>query len=302
MTNDDKQQAADNKQRTTNNGPLPKRADAHLHFFSPGYAARLPQSCRRERPDEATLYAALAQQHGIVQALAVGYEGQPWAAGNNRHLAELAAAHDWIRPLAFIHDPASLDVAMLEQLARDRFAGLSLYLLDQSLLAALGQVTDDVWSWLEMRQRLISVNSRGAYWAAWMPILKCHPNLRLLVSHLGLPPAATHPPDEHTARAALEAVLALAQFAGVRVKLSGFYALTTPSYAYPHHAAWPYVAALLDAFGAERLLWGSDFSPSLEWVSFPQTLGLLEQMPFLSAADRRLIEGQNLLTLLAEVA
>jgi L-fuconolactonase len=281
---------------------MSNRADAHLHFFAPGYIALLPERCRRVQPDEVTLYAALAQQHDITQVLAVGYQGQPWAAGNNRYLAELAAAHAWIRPVAFIHDPASLDVVTLERLARDRFIGLSLYLFDQPVLAALGQVPDDAWSWLAGRRRLISVNSRGEHWPAWAPILQRHPNLRLLVSHLGLPPVVEHTPGAQVAQRALESVLAFARFPEVRIKLSGFYALTTPGYDYPHRAAWPYVAALLAAFGAERLLWGSDFSPSLECVSFPQTFGLLAQMPFLSDADRRRIEGENLLALLAEVS
>ena len=280
---------------------MPTRADAHLHFFSPGYVAHLPESCRRVQPDEVTLYAALVQQHDIAQVLAVGYEGQPWAAGNNSYLAELAAAHDWIRPLAFIHDPAGLSVAMLEHLARERFAGLSLYLFDEPVLNTLGQVHNDVWAWLIHRRWLISVNSRGVHWAAWAPILERHPDLRLLVSHLGLPPAVERAPDASGARTALHSVLALARFPGVRVKLSGFYALATPGYDYPHRAAWPYVEALLEFFGSERLLWGSDFSPSLEWLSFPQTLGLFTQMSFLDDADRSRIEGENLLALLAEI-
>jgi L-fuconolactonase len=280
---------------------MAKRADAHLHFFRPGYIASLPESCRRVQPDEVTLYAALARQHDIAQALAVGFEGQPWAAGNNRYLAELAAAHDWIRPAAFVHDPASLSVAMLESLARDRFVGLSLYLLDDRVLEALGRAPDEAWAWLARRRWLISVNSRGERWAAWAPILERHPGLRLLVSHLGLPPAAEHAPDEAAARRALGAVLGLARFGGVRVKLSGFYALTTPGYDYPHRAAWPYAAALLARFGAERLLWGSDFSPSLEWLSFPQTFSLLAHMPFLKDGEQRRIEGENLLALLGEV-
>ena len=280
---------------------MSKRADGHLHFFSPGYAARLPESCRRVQPDELTLYTALAQQHGIEQVLAVGYEGQPWAAGNNRYLAELAATHDWIRPVAFVHDLAVLDVATLEHLARSRFVGLSLYLFDQPVLDALGQLSGDIWAWLAQRRWLISVNSRGERWAAWKPVLERHPTLRLLVSHLGLPPAVERAPDESLARSALGAVLELARFADVRVKLSGFYALTTPGYDYPHRAAWPYVAALLEAFGVERLLWGSDFSPCLEWLSFPQTFGLLAHVPFLDDADRRRIEGANLLALLGEI-
>jgi L-fucono-1,5-lactonase len=280
---------------------MAKRADAHLHFFSPGYAARLPESCRRVQPDEVTLYMALAQQHDIAQVLAVGYEGQPWAAGNNRYLAELAATHAWIRPVAYIHDFAALDVAMLERLAQQRFVGLSLYLFDEPVLAGLGQVADDAWGWLAQRRWLISVNSRGERWAAWKPILERHPGLRLLVSHLGLPPAVERAPDEQAPRSALGAVLDLARFADVRVKLSGFYALTAPGYDYPHQAAWPYVTALLAAFGVERLLWGSDFSPCLEWLSFPQTLGLLAHMPFLGDDDRQRIEGANLLALLGDI-
>jgi predicted TIM-barrel fold metal-dependent hydrolase len=58
------------------------------------------------------------------------------------------------------------------------------------------------------------------------------------------------------------------------------------------------VEVLLEEFGASRLLWGSDFAPSLEWVSYPQTLGLLAEMPFLDEPGRRRIEGENLLALL----
>ena len=64
---------------------------------------------------------------------------------------------------------------------------------------------------------------------------------------------------------------------------------------------WPYVEALKNSFGVERLLWASDFTPSLDWLSFPQTLGLFGYMPFLDDADREKIEGENLLELLGEI-
>src|SRR5438552_2779803 len=144
---------------------MPARADAHLHFFNPGYAAALPASCRRVQPDEVTLYTALAQQYGVAQVLAVGYEGESWATGNNRYLAALAAAHDWIRPVAFIHDPTHLDVPMLERLAQEQFVGLSLYLFDEPSLGALVRVPGEVWRWLTHRRWLLSVNSRGERWA-----------------------------------------------------------------------------------------------------------------------------------------
>ena len=40
-----------------------------------------------------------------------------------------------------------------------------------------------VWAWLEKRRWLISVNSKGARWAVFVPVLERHPQLRLLVSH-----------------------------------------------------------------------------------------------------------------------
>jgi L-fuconolactonase len=125
----------------------------------------------------------------------------------------------------------------------------------------------------------------------WLKILQRHGELRLIVSHLGLPPRVSESPPEREARRAMADVLALAEFPEVRVKLSGFYALTDPGYDYPHRAAWPYVEALLGRYSVERLLWASDFSPCLDWVTFPQTFDLFSKMPFLSKADRSRIEG-----------
>ena len=277
------------------------RADAHLHFFRPGYAAVMPDTCRRQLPDEVTLYAALAQQHAIEQVLAVGFEGQAWATGNNAYLAELAAAHTWIRPVAFVANPAQLDIAGLEVLAGQKFVGLSLYVFDDEIEGALARVDAAVWAWLEKRRWLISVNSKGLRWAAFVQILESHPDLRLLISHVGLPPAAEGAMPKNFVHQQLKSVIALARFGGVCVKLSGFYALTVPGYDYPHRNAWPYVAALVEGYGVDRLLWGSDFSPSLEHVSFPQTIGLLGQMPFLTDNDRAQIEGKNLLRIFGEV-
>ena len=95
--------------------------------------------------------------------------------------------------------------------------------------------------------------------------------------------------------------IGLARFPRTHVKLSGFYALSQPGYAYPHRAAWPYVQVLADAFSTKRLLWGSDFTPSLGLLSFPQTVGLFAEMPFLSGDDRQRIEGANLARLLGQV-
>lgn len=283
--------------------------DAHIHLFDPGFTEVLPESCRRIAPDELTLYRVLAAHHQIEQALVVGYEGEPWATGNNHYIARLAQAHSWIRPLAYVHHPESLTTGELESLAAQGFVGISLYLFDPtdatqatgSAPNRLESVAQPVWEWLVQQRWLISVNSTGQRWRDWLPVLTQHPQLRLLVSHLGLPPRCEAAPSLHGAAERLADVIDLAVAPNVYIKVSGLYALTTPGYDYPHKAAWPYIQVLLERFGVHRLLWGSDFSPALEWVSFPQTRHVPDELPFLNAESRRAICYENLKQLLKEV-
>lgn len=277
------------------------RADAHLHFFKGSFRGSFTDR-KGVNIDEPALYGSLAEEHAVKQALVVCYEGEDWAKGNNAHVARLAADHAWIRPVAFI-DPADAPALHdLEQYRRDRFVGISFYIFKDAKVEALGKLPDEFWSWLEAHHWLISVNSKGKPLNAWLPILEKHADLRILISHLGLPPRAARPPGGDEARKAMADVTALARFEKVHVKLSGFYALSDPGHDYPHRAAWPYLETLKDAFGTKRLVWGSDFTPSMDWLSFPQTFGLFSHMPFLTNDDRQHIEGLNLEAVLAQVS
>lgn len=280
---------------------MAERADAHIHLFEGGYGGGSFASRPGVDLDEAACYDSLAADYGVKAALIVGYADAPWCADNHAYLARMAKEYGWVRPATYADAGRPPSVEDLERFAEEGFVGLSFYISGEDRTGALQEIPDEMWAWLVARRWLVSVNSRGEDWRAWEPVLKRHGALRLVASHLGLPPQASEPPSDSEAREAMAPVLGLAAFQEVRVKLSGFYALTEPRYDYPHRAAWPYVEALLEAYGAERLLWASDFTPSLDWLSFPQTFGLFEQMPFLSAGDRERIEGGNLLALLDEV-
>ncbi len=277
---------------------MPERADAHAHLFNPGFVDKLDERCRRVSPDEVTVYESLAKHHEVKQLLAVGFEGAEAYRGNNDYLASLAPRRAWLRPTAYFHEPRELTAAALEARAKQGFVGISLYLFSEALTDQLNQVKAEVWEWLLLRRWLLSVNSKGEHWRAWAPVLERHPDLRLVMSHLGLPGVISAARD---AAPALASVSNLSRYPGVRVKLSGFYALSDPGYDYPHRNAWPLVERLVEDFGVGRLLWGSDFSPSLEHLSFPQTFALFSMMPFLNPADRSAIEGANLLQLLRDV-
>ncbi len=94
------------------------RADAHAHLFYPGYVAELPETCRRSQPSELNLYEALGEKYAVRGLLAIGYEGLPFAAGNNQYICELARSRSWIHPTAFVHDLERLDVGKLQCCAR----------------------------------------------------------------------------------------------------------------------------------------------------------------------------------------
>ena len=278
---------------------MPNRADAHIHLFRNGYPASFTA-----RPgvtiEEIPVYESLMADHGVQAALVVAFEGMGDCAGNTAYLAEVVASHDWLHPTAYFSVVDVPDVAGLERLSDSGFIGISLYIFDDENAAALQAVDDAVWQWIIDHRWLISVNSRGEFWYAWRPVLERYGDLRVVASHLGLPPTATEPMDAEGADVALASVRQLALYPGPQVKLSGFYAMTDPGYDYPHTQAWPYVESLLRAFGAGRLLWASDYMPALGHLSFGQTYGLFAKMPFLGDEQRAAIEGENLLGLLNE--
>ncbi|HEY0697177.1 MAG TPA: amidohydrolase family protein, partial [Micromonospora sp.] len=116
----------------------------------------------------------------------------------------------------------------------------------------------------------------------------------VLFSHLGLPGRQPVTPTRAAADGLLAPLADLARLPQVGVKVSGLYAVSDPSHGFPHHAARPFVELLLDRFGAERLYWGSDFPPSLDHVSFAQTMDPVG-LDGLSAGDRNAVLGGNLL-------
>jgi L-fuconolactonase len=247
--------------------------------------------------EEAACYDSLAREHDVAAALVVGYGAEDWCAENNAYLAEQSPRYEWIHPVAYVAMDSAATVQDLENLQGQGFVGVSMYVLADGA-GRLAQIPANFWRWLEQRAWLVSANSDGDTWTGWQPILEQFPQLRLLVSHLGSPPAMASRASRDQASTAMRHVTELSKYAGVHVKLSGFYALTSPGHDYPHEAAWPYVEVLAEAFSCDRLLWGSDFSPCLNRITFPQTIDIFNRMPFLSQDDVAKITGGNLLALL----
>lgn len=247
-----------------------ERADAHLHLFAPGYPGDYGRS--PAGGDELAVYASLRRVHRIDRALVVGYEGGPEFVGNNDHLARLAADHDWLSPVAYVPPGGPADPARLDHWWATGFVGISAYLADAAAGRAFAGWLGRAAPRLTATGALLSLNATPPATGQLGPALAALPECTVLVSHLGLPGRHPATPDPDTAASTLAPLLVLADLPHVGVKISGLYAVSDPPHAYPHHSARPFVELLLDTFGPGRLYWGSDFPPSLDHVSFAQSL------------------------------
>ena len=95
-----------------------------------------------------------------------------------------------------------------------------------------------------------------------------HPDLTLVVDHLGIRQPPSFPRDEPPF-ATLPDLLALAGQPNVAVKLSGAPTLSEQDYPYPD--LWPHLRRIVDAFGPDRIMWGSDISRITGQIGFDVT-------------------------------
>ena len=118
-----------------------------------------------------------------------------------------------------------------------------------------------------------------------------YPGMKIVLDHLGIDPTER---DEHAYRN-IGALLEMARHPNVMVKLSAL--PCTSSEAYPFRRIHPFIRMVFDAFGPERLFWGSDLTRTKKasGCTYRQMVTLItEELPWLSQADKESIMGKSL--------
>ena len=111
-----------------------------------------------------------------------------------------------------------------------------------------------------------------------------HPGLRLVIDHL----AMTSSRRDDAAFAALDELLPLARHPNVAVKATALPCYTTE--AYPFAGIHHHIRRVFDAFGPDRVFWGTDISRLA--CGYAQAITLFtEELDFLSEADKQRIMG-----------
>ncbi len=113
-------------------------------------------------------------------------------------------------------------------------------------------------------------------------IVRDEPSFRLVVAHLGLPPAD-----------GWQRQVALGRLPNVFIDASGLTALFAHE-GYPFPGAQKAIREALDIVGPGKIMWGSDYARCLVDVSYKEILDLFrKECPFLTAAERAGILGET---------
>jgi predicted TIM-barrel fold metal-dependent hydrolase len=112
-----------------------------------------------------------------------------------------------------------------------------------------------------------------------------HPRLKLIIDHLGRPSGT----KDDAAWASLPDMLALAKHPNVAIKATG-----APSYsseAYPYRNIHDHLRRIYEAFGPQRMFWGTDITRMP--CSWRQCVTMFtEEMPWLKGRDLELVMGR----------
>ena len=282
---------------------MPPIIDTHMHVWAKaGDKYPFPHPYIgdfRAPPHEATLEMLIEDMdaHGCTHAVLVQVIYHGW---DNAYVADCVRRHpDRFRAHGLI-DPTDPQVAdKLEFWMKEHgLAGMRF----SPLYYADGQHGGDGWLDADETHRLWRKGQElGAVFnffikprqlAKLETMVRAHPDVRIIIDHLSQIDF-----KGADAEADLRLLLSMAKYPSVYVKVSEL-ASVSKSGEYPFADAWPHVKRVYEAFGPDRLLFGTGYPGTARAFykrpTLDQEIDLIrKEMPFFTAEDRNKILGGN---------
>jgi len=114
-------------------------------------------------------------------------------------------------------------------------------------------------------------------------IAASYPGLTMILDNFGMVQPPIRTPDDPPWRR-LPELLELAAYPNLHVKFIGAPALSRM--AYPFGDVWPHLLQVVEAFGLDRLMWGSDFTRVRGLHTYAEAIAYLLHTDELSASDK----------------
>ncbi len=254
--------------------------ESHVHVWTvsdPRYPAH-PEAAARRHDDHPAddLFAAQRSIGGVAWTVLIQPSHYMW---DNEYLAQAALDHPDKFVVAGRIDPRLPDAPtqLRELMQRPGYRGLRL---------AANESPEDHW---------LDHHSQDALWEAaaeehatmgllinWYQLPQAeemaqrHPDVTIVIDHLGRP-------DYQDPRS-LDNLIALAEQPSIHVKLSGYPHGSGDSFPYAETHA--FIERAFRAYGAERLMWGTDWPVCLDAATYEQAYRSAWELEFLSDDDR----------------
>ena len=148
------------------------------------------------------------------------------------------------------------------------------------------ELMDPIWSKAQALKVPMLILTKTARLPDVQKYVERYGDLDVVIDHMG-DCKPTDPPAE------LEKLLTLAQFPRVYVKISHTWSISSEPY--PHRDTWPQVKTVLDTFGRERTMWGTDWPVSKRKIDYGKTLELVrDEMDFLTDEDKEWVLSKTI--------
>lgn len=254
----------------------PTLIDAHVHVFARD--PRFPFAPGAKPPDEdATpeMLLALMRTNGVARTVLIQVIHYKW---DNRYLASVLKRYPKyfqgvcrVDPL----DPAAPD--HLSQLTAEGFRGVRLSpaaTADGDWIR--GPLMLPLWKRCAELRVPMTILAPATRLPDLVPLIEANPELDLVIDHMADCPL--HRPN------LLEKLLALARYPRVYVKVSDLWVVSQQ--AYPYLDALEQLKVVYAEFGANRLMWDTNWPVSLKQLPYARIVELYrDRLPF-SAQDR----------------
>lgn len=256
--------------------------DAHVHVWK--HDAQFPFAAGAKVTAEdasAEMLLALMKANGVARTVLIQVIHYKW---DNRYVADVLRRYPKVfRGVCRVNPEDAASPDTLSRLTAEGFRGVR---LSPAAGAAgdwiRGPLMRPLWrrcAELKVPMTLLAPVTRMP---DLMPLVESNPELTVVVDHMADSPLEQ--PKE------LEKLLALARYPRVFVKISHAWSLSKVGY--PYADAFEQVKRLRDGFGAERLMWGTDWPVSLPYLDYGTAVGLYRDgMGWMTAREKAWVVG-----------
>jgi predicted TIM-barrel fold metal-dependent hydrolase len=147
-------------------------------------------------------------------------------------------------------------------------------------------VNDALWVAAESKGAIMQFHMWPKHAPALARMIERHPNVRVIVDHIGKPDVTEPEPYP-----SFDPVLALAKYPSVHAKIGDYQIASKQDY--PWRDTWPFVRLLADRFRATRMMWGTGYPRTARIVPLAQALEYVRGLPCWGPGDLEQVLGET---------